>query len=94
MLDEKLARYELLERQLADPAVLSDSQKMASIAREHGGLAKLATKYRRFLDVSDEIESAQEMAAGDDEEMAELADAELPDAEETPGKNLAANCLT
>ena len=83
MLDEKLARYEQLEKQLADPAVLSDSHKMASVAREHGGLAKLATKYRRFLDVSDEIQSAQEMAEGDDEEMAELAEAELPVLEET-----------
>jgi peptide chain release factor 1 len=78
MLDEKLARYEQLEKLLGDPAILSDSHKMANVAREHGSLAKLATKYRRFLDVSDEIQSAQELAEGDDEEMAELAEAEIP----------------
>lgn len=78
MLDEKLARFELLERQLADPAVLSDSHKMASVAREHGGLARLASKYRKFLNVSDEIDEAKEIAESEDEEMAELADAELP----------------
>jgi peptide chain release factor 1 len=78
MLDEKLARFEQLERQLSDPAVLGDSQRMAGVAREHGGLSKLASKYRRFLDVSDEIQNAQEMAEGDDEEMAELAEAEIP----------------
>jgi peptide chain release factor 1 len=78
MLDQKLARFEQLERQLSDPAVLSDSHKMAQIAREHGGLTKLASKYRRFLDVSDEIQNAEEMAQGEDPEMAELAEAELP----------------
>ncbi len=77
MLDEKLARFELLEKQLSDPAVLSDSQKMAAIAREHGGLARLAAKYRRFLGVSDEIDSARQMAEDDDAEIAELAEAEL-----------------
>jgi peptide chain release factor 1 len=79
MLDEKLARFETLERQLADPAVLCDSQKMANVAREHGGLSKLASKYRRFLDISDEIQNAQQMADGDDQELAELAESELPE---------------
>jgi peptide chain release factor 1 len=78
MLDQKLARFEQLERQLSDPTVLGDSQRMAQIAREHGGLSKLAAKYRRFLDVSNEIQSAEEMVQGDDEEMAELADSEIP----------------
>jgi peptide chain release factor 1 len=79
MLDEKLARYEYLERQMSDPVVLSDSYRMAQVAREHGGLSKLAGKYRRFLNISDEIQAACEMAAGDDAEMAELAQAELPE---------------
>jgi peptide chain release factor 1 len=78
LLDQKLARFEQLERQLSDPAVLADSYKMAQIAREHGGLTKLASKYRRFLAVSDEIQNAVELAQGDDPEMAELAETELP----------------
>jgi peptide chain release factor 1 len=77
MLDEKLARFELLERQLSDPTVLADSQKMATIAREHGGLSKLASKYRRFLEISDAIQNAEEIAAGDDLELAELAAGEI-----------------
>jgi peptide chain release factor 1 len=51
---------------------------MASVAREHGALARLASKYRKFLDISNEIDDAREMAESNDEEMAELADAELP----------------
>ena len=48
------------------------------IAREHGSLAKLATKYRRFKQLNSQIAEAQEMIAGSDPEMRELAEAELP----------------
>lgn len=79
MLDQKLARFEKLEKQLSDPAVLSDSNKMAAVAREHGGLTRLARMYRKFLQITSEIDDAKQMADGDDEEMAELAEAELPE---------------
>jgi peptide chain release factor 1 len=82
MLEEKLNRFEQLESQLSDPAVLSDSHKMASVAREHGSLAKLASKYRRFKETTDEIEAAREWLEGDDLELRELAETEMPDLKE------------
>jgi peptide chain release factor 1 len=78
MLETKLARYEELERQMSDPAVQTDSRKMAAVAREHGSLAKLATKYRRFKELIAEIAGVNEMAQSSDAEERELADAELP----------------
>ena len=33
---------------MSDPDVLSVGAKLAAVAREHGSLAKVATKYRRF----------------------------------------------
>ena len=48
ILEEKLARFEELERQMMDPAIVSNSARVAAVAREHGSLAKLATKYRAF----------------------------------------------
>ena len=77
LLEEKLARFEQLERQMVDPEVLADSSRLASVAREHGSLAKLATKYRRFKEVNDEVAEAREMATGSDAEMRELAEAEI-----------------
>ena len=77
MLDEKLSRYEELEQQMSDPAVLSDSNKMAAVAREHGSLAKLATKYRRFRHVLDEMEEVREMASNGDAEEKQMAEEEL-----------------
>ncbi len=78
MLEEKLARFEHLEKQMSNPEVQSDSNKMASIAREHGSLAKLAGKYRQFKSLAQQIAEAQQMAQESDPELAELAAAELP----------------
>ena len=78
MLDEKLNRFEELERQLGDPIVLANSARVGAIAREHGSLAKLATKYRRFKQLNQQIAEAREMAEGGDADMRELAEAELP----------------
>ena len=82
LLDEKLARFEELERQMNDPEVLADSNRLASVAREHGSLAKLCVKYRRFKKLNEEIEEAKNLLEGDDPEMRELAEAELPELRE------------
>ncbi len=79
ILEEKLARFEFLEKQMSDPDVLSNSSQMANVAREHGSLARVATRYRQFKDVVSEIEDARELMEGDDAEMAELAEADLAD---------------
>lgn len=77
MLEEKLARFEHLESQMTDPDVLSDSSRMAAIAREHGSLAKLVKKYRRFKVVLSEIEEVRELADKGDAEEREMAEDEL-----------------
>ena len=77
-LDDKLARFEELERRLVDPEVLADPARLTAVAREHGSLAKLATKYRRFKNLNAQIRDALEMVEGDDTDMRELAEAELP----------------
>jgi peptide chain release factor 1 len=78
-LDEKLHRFEELEKQLVDPSVLSQPALVAAAAREHGSLAKLAKKYRRFITLNTQIAEAQEMLAGKDAEMREMAELELPE---------------
>lgn len=77
-LDEKLRRFEELERMMSDPAVLADSGKMAGIAREHGTLAKLATRYRSYRKILEDIAGLRQMATSPDADERELAEAELP----------------
>lgn len=51
---------------------------MSATAREHGGLAKVATKYREFKRLTDEIHGCQEMAeAAEDSEEREMAETEM-----------------
>jgi peptide chain release factor 1 len=78
MLESKLARFEELERSMSDPAVLAESARMAAVAREHGALAKLVLRYRRFKQVTGEIAELKAMAQSDDVEEREMAVAELP----------------
>lgn len=79
LLDEKLARFEHLEQQMIDPAVLVNSAKISAVAREHGSLVKLASTYRQYKDLNQQLVDAQELAGSDDAEMRELAESELPD---------------
>src|SRR5882762_2922087 len=78
LLEGKLARFEELEKKLLDPAVQSNPAQMAAVAREHGSLAKLANKYRRFKSLNNQIGEALSMAAGKDADLRELAEGELP----------------
>ena len=79
MLEAKLKRFEELERLLVDPEVLQDSAKLVDVAREHGSIAKLATCYRNFKKLNQQILEANDMLTGSDPEMRELAEMELPE---------------
>jgi len=82
MLDVKLKRFEELEAMLLDPEVLANSRRLAGVAREHGSIAKLVNKYRRFQELNAEVTEMQELQSGNDSDLAELAEAELPDIRE------------
>jgi peptide chain release factor 1 len=50
---------------------------MANAAREHGGLSKLAHKYRTYKKMSDDIRDLKQMAASPDPEERAMAEEEL-----------------
>ena len=77
LLEEKLARFEELQKQLLDQEVLGNSARLSAVAREHGSLAKLATKYRRFKDLNSQVVDVVKLIEGPDPEMRELAQTEL-----------------
>ena len=76
-LEETLRRYDELTSKLADAAVLADPQQLRETAREHAELTQLAEVAQRYQDVRTQLRGAQGLAAADDEEMAELARAEV-----------------
>jgi len=78
-LEAKLDRFEALERDMVDPDVLAHPQRLAAVAREHGSLARLAKRYRAFVDLERQISDLEALNRGDDAEIRSLCEAELPD---------------
>lgn len=76
-LEAKLTRFQELEELMSHPDVMSDSNKMAAYAREHGSLARTANKFRNYKKMSDEIHDLIEMAKSSDPEERAMAEEEL-----------------
>ena len=75
-------RFTEIEEQLNDPAVFGDPHKLIPLNKERGQLAAVVGRYRDYLKARANVEELREiLAAKADPEMAELAEAELPDAE-------------
>ncbi len=77
-LDEILSRYRELERQLTDPEIAGDPNRIAAVTREHGRLARIARTYEKYLDVTRQAFEARELAESEeDEELVAYAKSEL-----------------
>jgi peptide chain release factor 1 len=76
-LEKDLERFTELEQMLQDPEVQASGPRMGMYSREHGSLAKVALKYRRFKELNTSIAETNDMIANDDADMRELAEAEI-----------------
>src|SRR6185436_9646399 len=91
---EKLAQieksYDELTDQISQPEFMSDMSAYAKLMKQHRSLGEIVEKYREVKKLNDGLAGAKELAeAADDEEMKEMAlaevaeiEAKLPDAEE------------
>jgi peptide chain release factor 1 len=70
-------RYLQVENLLADPKILSNPKEMQKLAREHAELSKLVEAYRAYQNVEKEIRASQELLSEADDEIRDLAKAEL-----------------
>jgi len=74
-IEEKL---ETIERQLADPSVITDQEKYLRQVRERAEISGLVEIYRRYKRVRKQIEDNRELLNGGDEDIKELAKGEMP----------------
>ncbi|HMO81568.1 MAG TPA: peptide chain release factor 1 [Pyrinomonadaceae bacterium] len=91
---EKLAQieksYEDLTAQISSPELMSDMKAYAKLMKQHRSLGEIVEKYREVKKLSEDLAGARELAAAaDDEEMSQMAlaevealEAKLPAAEE------------
>ncbi len=70
-------RYERLSQIMADPAVASDHERLAELAREHRELEELVTLYREHQAARRELEGTFTLLEEEDPEIQELARAEI-----------------
>ena len=90
-LDEIAGRYNSLQQSLNDPATMSNIPRLVSITKESGQLEPVVSRYREYLKSRSAVEELREMVANKaDKEMAELATAELPEAEAKATRQLEA----
>ncbi|HMO62252.1 MAG TPA: peptide chain release factor 1 [Ferruginibacter sp.] len=81
-LDAIKARFMDLGVALTNPEIVSDNKKFASVSREYRSLEKIVKARDAYVKLLDDIEFNKEVLNGDDEEMRELAKAELPEMEQ------------
>ncbi len=80
---EVLERLGELETLMVDPAILSDRRRAKELGGEMKHLQAVALTGRRYLEAREAIVEAEELMAGDDAELAELAEAQKSEAEES-----------
>ncbi len=67
------ARFDGLNRQMADPAVINDSEMYRKTAKSHSELAQIVAKYREWKNASDDLEQARPMLEEADAELRQMA---------------------
>ncbi|MEM9918563.1 MAG: peptide chain release factor 1 [Bacteroidota bacterium] len=70
-------RYQYLEEQLSDPEVLSDMKRFKKVNKEYKDLQEIVQVYDQYKELLGNIDTATEMLQDSDEEMQEMAKAEL-----------------
>jgi len=71
--DELELRFEELTLKLADPEVISNRHRLEEIARERSNLGQIVEIYRKYQQISSDLEEALTLTNDSDTEISELA---------------------
>jgi peptide chain release factor 1 len=77
-LDEVEQRFERLTADLSNPAVIADTSRLQKVSRERASLEKLVETYRAWKRVEADVKGNEELLAGGDADLREMAKEELP----------------
>lgn len=79
-LERLTSRHEEVSALLGDPGTIADQNRFRTLSREYAQLEPLASGYRRYQKVLNDIAAAQEMARERDPELRAMAQEELQQA--------------
>jgi len=77
-LEEVEQRLLDLEAEVIQPEVVSNRKRYQEATTELAGLRPVVDTFRSYREIAQEIEEHRELLSGDDEELKELANEELP----------------
>jgi len=76
------ARFDDLGVALTNPEIIADNKKFGQLSKEYRSLEKFVLAHKDYTKLLEDIDFYKEALNGSDEEMRELAKAELPETEE------------
>lgn len=71
------ANFEELSKKLQDPNIVQDQKTYRQIAKEHASLKELVEVFREYKKIDHELAGNRELAQSSDEELRELAKADI-----------------
>ncbi|GAA4320443.1 peptide chain release factor 1 [Flaviaesturariibacter amylovorans] len=80
------ARFQDIGVALTNPEIIGDSRKFGALSKEYRSLEKIVGAYNDYRKVLEDVAFYREALNGSDEELRELAKAELPETEERQAK--------
>lgn len=81
-LEQMLERFQEVGRLLSEASVIADQNKFKNLSKEYAQLEPVASCYENYLQAGANLSSLQELIAGDDKELASMANDELAGAKE------------
>ncbi len=79
-LDQIEARYDEIGKQMSDPQIATDIQKITQLAKEYSQLEKTVKTYRVYKNLLSQLTDLKEMVKDNDKEIREMAELELEEA--------------
>ena len=77
-LGELRDRFAALETEIGSPDLFNDPGKARSTLKQHAALKPIVETFAEYNETNEALQEAEELIAGDDEELKELAKEELP----------------
>jgi peptide chain release factor 1 len=76
-LDQTEARFDELTNQMADPAVISDSDNYRKIAKQQSELSEIVSRYREWKTAAANLDQARQMLTETDTDLRQMAEEEI-----------------
>ncbi len=76
-LDQLENRFDELNQQMADPAVIGDAERYRKVSKEHSSLYDIVAKYREWKRIDSELSQARAVAQDHDPDLRAMAEEEV-----------------